>query len=122
MGDLLGSPHQVAKNKAVSQWGKTDNIVVENVLIAANGGRSSTGGCSSVVYHQDDNDDKLGLLKPYLAATNNNEKHGSVLSSKPCFLLPNLRMFPRFFSSHTQPPKNKSNISFHTYSALSFFF
>ncbi|KAJ9548626.1 hypothetical protein OSB04_021169 [Centaurea solstitialis] len=29
MGDLLGSPHQVARNKAVSRWGKADNIVVE---------------------------------------------------------------------------------------------
>ncbi|KAJ9554306.1 hypothetical protein OSB04_018351 [Centaurea solstitialis] len=27
MSDPLGSPHQVARNKAVSQWGKADNIV-----------------------------------------------------------------------------------------------
>ena len=34
MGDLLGSPRQVAKNKVLSQWGKTDNIVfvVDGVL------------------------------------------------------------------------------------------
>ncbi|KAJ9537693.1 hypothetical protein OSB04_030426 [Centaurea solstitialis] len=29
MGDLLVSHHQVARNKAVSRWGKADNIVVE---------------------------------------------------------------------------------------------
>ncbi|KAJ9539958.1 hypothetical protein OSB04_026464 [Centaurea solstitialis] len=43
MGDLLGSPHQVARNKAVSRWGKADNIVVEITMSAVREWAASQG-------------------------------------------------------------------------------